>query len=245
LSEEGSVSRNVAHQQAAELLEQEARLNGLDGQRLGIERDITALTNLRSDLPLQNSRDTTQTLRGIEELKQQSSDNEARRQLVVRAEVPGRFTGMLVGVGQAVSAEQRLASLLPQDSRLEAELYVPTRAAGFVRPGTPVLLRYDAFPYQKFGQFRGRVRDVSMTTVPLSELQQAASASPSQSGQAALTPSEPVYRVRVQIDAQSVLAAGHAYPIKPGMQLSATLVLEHRTLVEWVLEPVFGLSSRL
>lgn len=126
-----------------------------------------------------------------------------------------------------MSGEQHLASLLPQGSKLEAELYVPTRAAGFVRPGTKVLLRYDAFPYQKFGQFKGQVSEVSMTTIPLAELKPAAS-------------SEPVYRVRVSLDNQSQPSA-----LKPGVQLSATLVLERRTLMEWIFEPLLGISGSL
>lgn len=237
LAAEGGVPKNVASQKAAELLEQEARLVAMDGQRLNLQRDIAALTALRGDLPLQSSRDASQILRGIEELKQQTSESEARRELVMRADTTGRLTGIVVAPGQAVSAEQRLASLLPSDSRLEAELYVPTRAAGFVRAGTEVLLRYDAFPYQKFGQFRGQVREVSLTTIPMGEMQLG--------GTAAASAAEPVYRVRVRLDAQPVQSAGRPLALRPGMQLSATLVLERRTLIEWVLEPLLGMSSRL
>jgi membrane fusion protein len=233
LAAEGSVSKNAASQKAADLIEQEARTSNLEGQRLGLQRDFAALSALRSDLPLQSSREASVLKRSLEELKQQASESEAKRQLVVRADESGRLAGIVVDQGQSVSIEQRLASLLPKDSQLEAELYVPTRAAGFVRPGTEVLLRYDAFPYQKFGQFHGRVREISLTTISLNELQPTGATS------------EPVYRVRVRLDAQDVLAAGRAYALKPGMQLSATLVLEHRTLAEWVLEPLLGISSRL
>jgi membrane fusion protein len=232
LAAEGNVSRNSANQKNAELIEQEAKTASLEGQRLSIQRDIAAFMAMRADLPLQSGREASSLKRNLEELKQQASENEAKRQIVVRADEGGRLAGIVVDQGQAVSAEQRLASLLPKDSKLEAELYVPTRAAGFVRPGTEVLLRYDAFPYQKFGQFHGRVREVSLTTIPLAELQPAASA-------------EPVYRVRVSLDAQDVVAAGRPYALKPGMQLSATLVFEHRTLVEWVLEPLLSISGRL
>jgi len=232
LAAEGSVSRNTASQKNAELIEQEAKTAALEGQRLSLQRDIAAFEAMRNDLPLQSGREASSIKRNLEELKQQASENEAKRQIVVRADEGGRLAGIVVDQGQAVSVEQRLASLLPKDSQLEAELYVPTRAAGFVRPGTEVLLRYDAFPYQKFGQFHGRVREVSMTTIPLAELQPSAS-------------SEPVYRVRVKLDAQDVTAAGRPYALKPGMQLSATMVLEQRTLVEWVLEPLFSISGRL
>lgn len=244
LAAEGSVSKNSASLKAAELIEQQARTSAVEGQRLTVQRDIAALLALRSDLPLQSGREASQLKRNIEELKQQANENEAKRQLVVRAEESGRLAGIVVSQGQAVSSEQRLASLLPKDSQLEAELYVPTRAAGFVRPGTDVLLRYDAFPYQKFGQFHGRVREISLTTISLSELQPARSSNATAGGALGASGTEPVYRVRVRLDAQGVDAAGRSHALKPGMQLSATLVLEHRTLAEWVLEPLLGMSGR-
>lgn len=245
LAAEGSVAKNAASQKAAELLEQEVRASAIEGQRLGVLRDIAALSALRSDLPLQSSREASELKRSLEELKQQASESEAKRQLVVRAEETGRLAGIVVDQGQAVSVEQRLASLLPKDSKLEAELYVPTRAAGFVRPGMEVLLHYDAFPYQKFGQFHGRVRDVSLTTISLGELQLSSGMTPTAAGRSAVAASEPVYRVRVRLDKQDVMAAGSLHALKPGMQLSAVLVLEHRTLAEWVLEPLIGMSGRL
>ncbi|SFU63189.1 membrane fusion protein [Pseudoduganella namucuonensis] len=244
LAAEGGVSQNAARQKAADLIEQETKISALEGQRLAVQRDIAALNALLSDLPLQGGREASQIKRGIEELKQQASESEAKRQLIVRAEQAGKLAGIVVDVGQAVTAEQRLANLLPKDSLLEAELYVPTKAAGFVRPGTEVLLRYDAYPYQKFGQFHGRVREISLTTIPLGELQRGRGLS-SGSNSSPIDASEPVYRVRVSLDAQDVVAAGRAYSLKPGMQLSATLVLEHRTLLEWVLEPLLSISGRL
>ena len=239
LAAEGSVSRNMASLKAAEVLEQEARLSALEGQRLNTLREIDTLAALQTDLPLQSDREASEIRRGVEELKQQSSETEARRQVVVRAEASGRLAAILVEQGQPVAAEQRLGSLLPSNSVLEAGLYVPTRAAGFVRAGTEVLLRYDAFPYQKFGQFRGRVREVSLTTVSAAELQAVRAVS----GQS--RSDEPVFRVRVRLDQQHATANGKALTFKPGMQLSASLVLEHRTLMEWALEPLLGISSRI
>ncbi|QBQ35601.1 hypothetical protein E1742_05030 [Pseudoduganella plicata] len=116
----------------------------------------------------------------------------------------------------------------PEGSVLEAELYVPTRAAGFVRPGTDVLLRYDAFPYQKFGQFKGVVREVALAAVLTSELRGLGG-----EAQAISNKSEPVYLMRVRLERQSVATSSGELPIKPGMQLSASLIMEHRTLAAW------------
>jgi membrane fusion protein len=237
LAQAGAVSRNAASDKAAELVEQEARIAALELERLALQRDTAVLAASLADLPLQSGREASQLQRGIEELKQQASESEARRELLVRAEQPGRVAAIVVDQGQAVAAEQRVASLLPAGSVLEAELYAPSRAAGFIHPGTTVLLRYDAFPYQKFGLFSGRVREIAAATVPLGDVQRPGADTPGAS--------EPVYRIRVQLDAQAVPATGQLRELKPGMQLAATLVLEQRTLAEWAIEPLLAMKGRL
>ena len=64
-------------------------------------------------------------------------------------------------------------TLVPAGARLEARLFGPSRSIGFVRPGQRVLLRYEAYPYQKFGSYEGVVKSVSRTTVGPGELAEA------------------------------------------------------------------------
>ena len=238
LAKTGQMSKITASEKAAEHLEQESRLASIEMQRQALQRDITALSASRTDSSLQSTREESQLQREIEELKQQLTEHEARRQLVIRAEQAGRVAAIVVTPGQAVLENQRVASILPESSQLEAELYVPSRDIGLLGTDTKVVLRYDAFPYQKFGQFEGQVREISRTTILPSELIQYVGSS-----QAATLPSEPVYRIRVQLNAQDVQAKGKKYLLMPGMQLSASLVLEHRTLAEWIFEPLADIAS--
>ena len=69
-----------------------------------------------------------------------------------------------------MAAAGALASLMPADARLQAQLFAPSSAIGFVRPDQTVLLRYQAFPYQKFGHQSGQVVQVSRTPLQPSEL---------------------------------------------------------------------------
>jgi membrane fusion protein len=141
--------------------------------------------------------------------------------------------------GQAVSANQALASIIPAGSELEAQLYAPSRSAGFVKPGMDVLIRYQAYSYQKFGQARGRVREVSSTAMKPEELPLAGAALPAGGA------SEPLYRIRVALERQSILAYGEEQPLKAGAALDASVLLERRRLHEWVLEPLYTISGRL
>lgn len=126
-----------------------------------------------------------------------------------------------------------LLSLLPEDSELQAQLLVPSRAIGFVEPGNTVLLRYQAYPYQKFGHHIGRVLRVSRSAV------NAGGSTSTGSGQA----SEPYYRVLVALDAQTVTAYGKSEALRPGMLVEADILSERRKLYEWLLEPLYSLRG--
>jgi membrane fusion protein len=126
-----------------------------------------------------------------------------------------------------------LLSILPEESKLEGLLYVPSRAVGFVETGNKVLMRYQAYPYQKFGQYSGTVREIARTALQPDELKLLG------------TPEETYYRIVVTLDAPYVMAYGKQVPLQDGMQLEADILLDTRKLYEWVLEPLYSLTGKL
>lgn len=221
----------------AELLDQRQRLADLNRVKTSGQRDLATTRADMRDLQVQAQRDTAALQRNASEVEQELTDSEARREIVIRAPQDGVVTAITADVGQTVSANQPIATLLPAGAELEAEIYAPSRSIGFVKPGMTVLLRYQAYPYQKFGQYRATVREVASTSLRPEEL-----ALP---GAAGGVNSEAVYRIRLKLDKQSVLAYGKALPLKSGMLVDASILLEQRRLYEWVLEPLFSISGRL
>jgi membrane fusion protein len=107
-----------------------------------------------------------------------------------------------------------------------------------------VLLRYQAYPYQKFGHHAGHVLQVSRTPLQQSEL--AGLPLPGMVSGAALGSSgEPLYRITVALDEQSVQAYGQTQPLAAGMQLDADVLLERRRLIEWIFEPLLSVTGRV
>lgn len=221
----------------AELLDQRQRLADLQRLKSSGQRDLATTEADARDLQVQAQRDIGALQRNVSALEQDLTESEARREVLVRAPKDGMVTAITTEVGQTVAANLVLASVLPAGAELEAEIYAPSRSAGFVKPGMTVLLRYQAYPYQKFGQYSATVREVANTSLRPEEL-----ALP---GAAAATASEPLYRIRLKLDRQSVLAYGKAMPLKSGMLIDASVLLEHRRLYEWVLEPLFSISGRM
>ncbi|MFC0131557.1 HlyD family secretion protein [Massilia eurypsychrophila] len=120
---------------------------------------------------------------------------------------------------------------------MQAHLYAPSRAIGFIRPEDNVLLRFQAFPYQKFGHTRGKVASISRTALLTNELAGVAN------GATGYT--EPVYRITVILDRQAIVAYGTARPLQAGMLVDADILQERRKLYEWVLEPIYSLTGKL
>jgi membrane fusion protein len=104
---------------------------------------------------------------------------------------------------------------------------------GFVQPGQVVRLRYEAYPYQKFGTQQGHVLAVSRSPLGAPEL--AALSLPAQA-----PGSEPLFRITVGLDAPI-----RTMPLGPGLRLQADVLLERRRLIEWLFEPLLGLQGRL
>ena len=167
----------------------------------------------------------------IAALDQRSAEATRRGKVVLVAPIAARVANVRVEPGAAVKAGTLVADLLPADSTLRAELFAPSRAIGFVKPGDEVRLRYDAFPYQKFGVGRGRVISVSRAAVDARELPMG------------LLAQGPVYRVLVSLDQGVPGLGGDAPSLRAGMTLQADLVLEQRRIVEYLFSPVLGLAK--
>src|SRR3989344_2483547 len=128
---------------------------------------------------------------------------------------------------QRESAQQRSQQL----SWLKAP--VPSPAMGFIRAGQVVRIAYDAFPYQRFGQHRGVVRSVSQSDVPVPQ------------GAREQGDRRAIFLVRVTLERSTVRAYDTDIPLRPGHTLSADIELDRRSLLRWMLDPLFAFSGRL
>lgn len=236
---ENFISSAQLQAKAEELLGLRAQIQALQRQRAAHLREIEQLQARRREIPLQARAQRGEIDRSLAELAQQSAEAEARRRVVVRAPQDGMVTGVLAQAGQAVSPTTALATLLPSNARLQAHLFAPSSAVGFVRAEQPVLLRYQAFPHQKFGLQSGQVVQVSRSPLPSAEL---AGLTTQPAGAVA---GEALYRITVALDRQTVAAYGQPQALVPGMQLEADVMLDRRRLIEWIFEPVLGLAGRV
>lgn len=225
------VSTLQAQQQEAATLEQISAVQVLQRQAIGARRVIAQLQQVLHEAPGQRQVAEAGFQRDLALLDQEQLETESRGAFAVTAPLGGMVATQMVKPGQAVQVGQPLLSLLPGDGRLEAELLVPSRSVGFIEPGDKVLLRYQAYPYQKFGHQQGLVVRVSRSAINTGDW----------SGNA--NGGEPLYRVTVALGNQVVMAFGRPELLKPGMLLDADVLGERRRLIEWILEPLYSLNG--
>lgn len=228
----------------AERLEQRARIASLERTRLALERDRMSVRADLKDLPLKFQKDFASVERSIAQLDQERAEAEARREIVVPAPMGGTVTAIQAVPGASADTTAPLLSIVPSDATLEAHLYCPSRAVGFVRPGQRVLLRHQAYPYQKFGHHEGVVVSVSRSSVSPADLPRQLAGMTSLTGLAVSGAAEPIYRITVSLASQTISADGRQVALQPGMLLEADVALERRRLYEWVLDPLYTVTGR-
>lgn len=232
LNPRGYVSELELRRREETLLEHRQNLDVL-GQQLAARRNqLVEMRSALDQLPMAEA-DRLRALRGeLSTVEQRIAETSGRRAYVVRAPIAGQVSALQATVGQPADPRRLQLSIVPGGGTLQAELFVPTRAVGFVRNGQEVRILYDAFSYQHFGTHQGRIVRVSQTILTPGDA----------TGPVALT--EPAYRVTATLERQTVEARGEAMPLQPDMLLRADIILDRRPIMAWILGPLLGAGAR-
>lgn len=222
-----------ARQKQEELLDQQGKLQALQRSRLGLEGELNSLKFELASSRLKTKNQEAAIEREISTKEQELTEYESRRNIVITAPSDGTVTTILASGGQNANATSPLLSILPAGALLEAQLLVPSRAIGFIAPGQTAALRYQPFPYQRFGSYRGRIKEISRTLITPKDADLPVSLQ------------ESVYRVTVALDAQRVRAYGEDLPLQAGTLLDADIWLDHRRIIEWVFDPIISVIDRV
>jgi membrane fusion protein len=214
-------------------LEARQNLASLRGAVTSLQREIDALDARVDAIPIDLAAAEAEAAAARAALEERTTQARVASQYVVISPIAGRVAAIPVQLGQSLAPGETVAVVTPADGRLVAELYVPSRAAGFIQPEQDVRLMYEAFPHQRFGVGAATVETVSRTVLAPSEV-----AIPGVALQ------EPVFRVRAALAQETVDAYGEAIPLQPGMLLRADVVIDQRSLLEWLFDPIFAVGRR-
>lgn len=236
LLNKGYISIQYIEQLRIELLDLEAEVRQLDQRILELNSAFIVNTSESRQLAYQLRLEELAMDDQVLDLKKSQAQNKASSSVVLTAPRDSVVSSILMRPGQSVSAGKNILALIPTEGVLEAELRVPNKSAGFIVLGQRLLFQYEAYPYQKFGLGSGSVRQVA---------QNAQFSGEGAEVEAKHADEEGTYKVRATLDSQTINIYQVDTPLKPGMKFVADILLERRSFLEWLFEPLFAWRARV
>lgn len=229
VAERGFISQVDLQQRQDTLFSRQQQLAQLQQSLTSRRATLAEISSSSANIAAQAESQAASIAASRAQVAQQAAGNEGARSYALTAPMTGNVTALTMRSGQRVSPQSQVMAIVPEGATLRAELNVPSQAIGFVKKGQEVRLAIDAFPYQRFGTVTGTVR-----TVATSALTQ-----PGPSGSVVS-----VYPVVVELSETVVSAFGREEALVPGMTLTARIVTEEQSLIEWLFEPLFAVRDR-
>jgi membrane fusion protein, hemolysin D len=121
--------------------------------------------------------------------------------------------------GDKVQANTPLGGIAPSNSHSVVKVEIAENDRAFLREGLPVKLKFNAFPYQRYGVINGTLEYVSPATKPAQQSRL------------------PVYEARVSLDRDYYQVAETKYPLRYGMTAAVEIVVRKRRLIDLALDP--------
>lgn len=216
-------------------LEQQKTIEELHRSQVVLEQERKDLYSQLQRLPLQLQVQDAPLERAIYELDGQLNEQDATHQAVVRSPADGTLSAVLDHSGMTVEANTALAALVPTGAQLEAHLYAPGSAIGFIKPGKTALLRYRAYPSEQASRQIAELSDISQVALSPSDY----------AVRTGVTAEEPMYEMVAKLPSQTLTAFGRPHDLWPGMQLEADILLERRNLIDGLFEPILAAKGKL
>jgi hemolysin D len=211
----------LAARQSQELVQAEAQLEASGEQlkklRLDYEAAANELATAEEKLRLQlnTARVEADT---ADRIRFENIDKDNFLQIV--APVSGVVTDLSsTQPGDKVQANTPLGGIAPSNSRSVVKVEIAENDRAFLREGLPVKLKFNAFPYQRYGVINGTLEYVSPATKPSQQTRQ------------------PVYEGRVSLERDYYPVAETKYPLRYGMTAEVEIVVRQRRLIDLALDP--------
>ncbi|WP_312401535.1 HlyD family secretion protein [Stenotrophomonas indicatrix] len=233
---DGFVAEYQVQDLESALLDTRAQTSGLHRQLEEISQQQRETSRKLTSLEIDSELKLNDLRREQARLRTSLAQDQSELELVVRSQSDALVSSVLVQPANYVEPGQPIVSLIPTPTTLKAEIFIPSTAIGFVHRGTKVAMHYAAFPYQKYGVQYGVVEQVSETPTQPAQLSALLGQQP---------PAQPMYRAIASLERQQIVTEGEQRALVPGMQLEAALLLEDRSIIAWLLEPITAFRASI
>ena len=169
------------------------------------------------------------------ELKKELIKSGLNSSIIIRSPSDGIIDTLNVSQGQIVNAGDTLSQIIPErDRKLYLILWIPDMAVPYIKKGDHVRIRYDAFAYEKFGQFNGIIHSISKSPSSQQEM-----LSYHLLDNIKLFSGHAYYRVMVTPENDRIYYNKEEIHLENGMRAELTLFLENRKIYQWMISPLY------
>ncbi|WPM84488.1 HlyD family efflux transporter periplasmic adaptor subunit [Apirhabdus apintestini] len=205
--------------------------------------NVLQLVNLRSDLEIKSAEFDEQILKAEaqhENLQRELAEAEIKDRFLVLSPMAGQVESLVVTEGQMVKSGDTLAQVANNSEQaVYSVFWLPDRARPFVKNGDRVNVRFESFPYEKYGQFSGEI--ISVSTVPASLQELANYKNSPVNGESSHVAA--YYKTVVKFARAKPFFQAHKLYITGGMKTSAVFFLERRPLYQWMFSPLYKIQD--
>jgi hemolysin D len=146
-------------------------------------------------------------------------------QTTLVAPVDGAVSSLEISnVGEVLQPSQTVLEIAPADAPLVLSALLPTRDAGLVKPGMPVNMKFDAFPFQDYGIVTGEVLSISPDTKVDDERGAA-------------------YKVNIGLDTTQMQEGQDDIALNAGQTATAEIIVRQRRIISLLLDPIRKLQK--
>jgi membrane fusion protein, hemolysin D len=226
-------------------VQMQASLDTARQQQIGAQRDLAALIAERNGYIQSWKSDIydklTDGLSKLSDAREALNKAQLRRQLVeLRAEQDGTvMTVSKVSVGSVLNPGQQFITLVPADAPLEIEANIAGSDDGYVGVGDTVDVKFDTFPYARYGMAHGVVRIVS----PDSFSAQDESRNPTGAVPVSASQQGMWYRSRITLDQIGLHGTPPNFRLSPGMPVKADIRVGKQTIMHYMLGKYIPLAT--
>ncbi|MGS0627691.1 HlyD family secretion protein [Photorhabdus asymbiotica] len=238
----GLITKDQLSSQTYSYYQQQSLFQNLYSQHI---KDSLQITNLDSEI-VTRAADFDNQVSQYElqrnNLQGQLAEVNANGTLIINAPTNGRIESLSVTLGQMVNMGDSLAQLTPNiNATYYLVLWLPNSSIPYVSVGDVINIRYDAFPFEKFGQFSGRIENIAYAPASIQEMATYSSPPVHQSN----AQTESYYKVMVALDKSRFSYQGKELQLTNGMRAQSTLFLEKRPLYQWMFSSFYDMKKSL
>lgn len=235
VAEKGFISGETLRQRKDEEIALKLAVVEAEAARSRLLDQLNTLKAAVSDADTSLIRERGELNDGIVAAQRQRDDITAQQEYAVVSPIDGYVDTLQAVKGQSIDAQIRQMSIKtrPSDFNAYADLYIPSRSAGFIQKGQEVTIRYDAYPWQEYGTASGTIQSISSSLIRPDDIS------------TSFHLQEPVFLARVKLKSRYFYANGERHYIRTGLTFSADIKLDKRPIYLWIFDPIFALHGNI